>query len=155
MDEDQTRSSSAQALAPDVPAEGVGGRQADPPPPPGGGGYQDIRSILNFRAGDMRIDDLKKMGLPSRHLRVAECIGVDAYLRLWALVGTDADFLNRHGYIELKMRPFRSFLRFQRNRHIQALAAAGAGAEEIRQRVQVELCELLSRRHILRVMAKK
>lgn len=88
-------------------------------------------------------------------MRLAQEIGVDAYLALWSRVGTDDAFLNRHGYIELKMRPFRSFLRYQRNRHIKALAAAGMRAEAIRKQVQIDLCERLSKRHILRVMAKK
>lgn len=154
MDDIQKRSSDQPAAALHAPAQGVGGRQPSPPTPLQGGGYQDIRTILNFCAGDMRIEDLKKMGLPARHLQLAEAMGIDAYLAMWRFVGSSVDFLNRCGYVELKMRPYKSFLRYQRNRLIQSLAGAGLLRSEIRRILKSDLGENLSTRHISRVIRR-
>ncbi|MFN2309672.1 MAG: hypothetical protein ABR553_08035 [Gammaproteobacteria bacterium] len=93
------------------------------------------------------------MGMHPRWLRIAEEIGIDAFLSMWRLL--DENPPNMPGStVYVSMPRFTRFLRYQRNRFIEALVVAGVGSPEIKKRVAVELCEDVSVRHIDRISAK-
>lgn len=138
------------------PGEPLGGRR--PPAGPGhvGGGYQGTRTAPNVLAlpgasGDAHLDELRAMGLPRLWLRVAELIGVEAFLTMWRTLDADPAAHGDRGDLEVRLRPFRSYLRYQRNRYIEALAGANLDVKEIRARVEAELGESISPRHIARI----
>lgn len=141
-------------------AEGVGGRQANPPPPPGGGGYLNICKILNFQATgdpkkiDPRLDELKKMGLQHGWIRVAEEIGFDAFLIVWRILDADPASYGGGGRLEIPLRAYSAYLRYQRNRYIETLTEMGYDAKEIRERLKEQLRERISLRHISRIQKR-
>lgn len=91
------------------------------------------------------------MGLARTHLQVAAEIGVDAFLAMWRIYDGDQAYCTDKGDLEIRMRPYRSYLRYQRNRFIEALIAQGLTQGEIQKRVKEDLCEKVSTRHISRV----
>lgn len=91
------------------------------------------------------------MGLPAAQLRIARAIGVDAFLTVWRMLDEEPAYRTDKGDLQVTMRPFRSYLRYQRNRFIEALFAQGLDREQIRERVRLELCETLSKSHINRL----
>lgn len=141
-------------------AVGVGGRQGDSVRPPGGGGYLDICTVLNFappgeqKKRDPRMEELKKMGLQQSWLRVAEEIGVDAFLRTWRILDGDPGNYGDSGRLKIPLRRYSSYLKFQRNRYIETLMQANCSAQEIRERLKRQLCEQISLRHISRIQKK-
>lgn len=156
------RTYSDQALTPSKGAQGVGGRQAEAPPPPGGGGYLDTCGFFKFRPPaeqkkrDPRLDELSAMGMPRTWLQVAEAIGVDAFLAMWRIL--DADETLRDGkenMVQAYIRPYRSYLRFQRNRYIETLAALKVPCATIRDMLKRQLGEEISERHISNLANKK
>jgi len=140
--------------------QGVGGRQAAPPPPAGGGGYLDICSVFKFRAADdqrkrdPRLDELISMGLPRTWLQVAETIGIDAFLAMWRILDAD-ESLHEDNMVQAHLRPYRSYLRFQRNRYIETLAALRVPCATIREMLKSQLGEEISERHIFNLANKK
>lgn len=136
--------------------QGVGGRRPPAPPPPGGGGYLDICTGLKLLPGDApdrdpRLDELRSMGLPSVWLRIAAAVGVDAFLATWRILDSEPAFRSDDGDLDIRMRSFRSYLRYQRNRYIESLCSAGMTAREIQEAVHRHLCERISIRHISRI----
>jgi len=140
--------------------QGVGGRQDEPPPPAGGGGYQDICGVFKFRPGDApkkrdpRLDELIAMGMPRTWLQVAEAIGVDAFLQMWRILDAD-ESLHEDNMVQAHLRPYRSYLRFQRNRYIETLAALRVPTSTIRDMLKRQLGEEISERHIFNLANKK
>lgn len=140
--------------------EGVGGRHQASTPPPGGGGYPDNGAISELplgakknRGADPRLDELRDMGMRPRWIQIAEEIGVDAFLRLWRLL--DENPPNMPGStVYVSMPRFTRYLRYQRNRFIEALVTAGVGSTDIRRKIKSELSEEVSVRHIDRISAK-
>lgn len=158
---------SDQALTPSKGAHGVGGRQAEAPSPPGGGGYLDTCGFFKIRPAedpkkrDPRLDELSAMGMPRTWLQVAETIGVDAFLQMWRILDAD-DAMLANGHlrgagmvIEVRLRPYRSYLRFQRNRYIETLAALKVPCATIRDMLKRQLGEEISERHISNLTNKK
>lgn len=96
--------------------------------------------------------ELRKMGLPAVHLRVAEAIGYDAFVTAWKIYDADPFVERDEGVMVINLRSFRAYLRYQRNRYVEALAALGMSWRDIQRRVKEELCEKVSRRHITRLM---
>lgn len=138
------------------PGSGVGARHGHPAPQAGGGGYQGTRGVskfANFAFGDRdpRIDELRTMGLQARWIRIAEAIGVDAFLAMWRILDADPSVRTDKGDLEVTLRPYSSYLRFQRNRYIESLVGQGLGPREIQEAVKRELCEVISLRHISRL----
>lgn len=136
-----------------LPGQGVGGRQAPGPALAGGGGYLGSRTGQKFEkiARDPRLDELRTMGLPAYWLRVAEAIGAEAFLQMWRILDAEPSIQGERSDLEMRLRPYRSYLRYQRNRYIEALCAAGLSVNEIQERVQADLCERISLRHISRI----
>lgn len=91
------------------------------------------------------------MGLARTHLRVAEEIGVDAFLTMWRIYDADQAYRTEKGDLQITMRSYRSYLRFQRNRLIEALHASGKSVKEILAVVKADLCERVSPRHVYRL----
>ncbi len=139
-----------------APVEGVGGRHGSRSPTGQGGGYQDICTALNTpleKKSDARLAELRDVGLSRVWLTVAEVIGVDAFLDAWKVLDQQATHINP-GQREIYVPLFASYLRFQRNRFILALADHGTSVDEIRRKVRTVLCEDISARHITRILAK-
>lgn len=149
-------------LLPDAPTPGVGARQAAPGLPIQGGGYQDVCTVLEFQkkpagaeksapARDPRLDDLQRMGLPGVWLEVAETIGVDAFLATWRIIDADPACWHNDTILRVRLRPYRSYLRYQRNRFIESLVAQGMKPAEVQARIRQQLGEDISHRHITRL----
>ena len=153
-----TRRAELRALGHDAKPQGVGGRRAPVEIPTGGGGYLGTCTVLNFEipvpknnCDDARINELRIMGLPTILIHCAELLGFEAFLLLWRTLDAEPSLRTNKGDLAIRMRPFRSYLRFQRNRYIETLAGAGMDIREIQEQLRRELCEKVSCRHILRI----
>lgn len=144
------------AAAPvDASAQGVGGRQGGSLSSLEGGGYQDVYTPQGFifkKNGDPRIDELRAMGLGKKWIEIAERIGVDAFLEVWQIL--DSGGASHREEVRIYIPAFNTYLRFQRNRLIVALAEQGHDDVSIQQSLRKHLCEEISRRHITRIVAK-
>lgn len=148
MPTDRRSASGAACTAP----PGVGGRQAQAAPSRGGGGYLDGCTPPEVAGPpDLRLRELAEIGLSATWLGVARLLGYDAFVAMWRLLSSDPVLRNDDDQIELRLRPFRSYERYQRNRYIDTLVAAGLKPSEIHAMVHTELGEKLSYRHIKRL----
>ena len=120
----------------------------------------DICTVFKFRAADgqkkrdPRLDELSSMGLPRTWLQVAEAIGIDAFLQMWRILDAD-ESLHEDNMVQAHLRPYRSYLRFQRNRYIETLAALRVPCATIREMLKRQLGEEISERHIFNLANKK
>ena len=133
---------SDQGLTQSKPPQGVGGRQAAP------------RAADGQKKRDPRLDELSSMGLPRTWLQVAEAIGIDAFLQMWRILDAD-ESLHEDNMVQAHLRPYRSYLRFQRNRYIETLAALRVPCATIREMLKRQLGEEISERHIFNLANKK
>ena len=136
-------------------AQGVGARQGDLFPDAGGGGYLNGCTNSKLLEG-AKLRELADMGLPDVWLRVADAIGYDNFLQLWRILETAAEHREirrseNESMIEVQLRRFTSFKRYQRNRWIEALASGGMPNAAIQQAVKHRLGEKLDRSHIRRL----
>lgn len=97
------------------------------------------------------------MGIQAPWLRIAEAIGPDAFLTVWRIADTEPMFrltggAAERGYLQMRLRPFKAWHRYQRNRYIEALAGSGKSPAEIQEAVRLNLCEKISLRHISTLM---
>lgn len=137
----------------------VGGRQGRGATPAVGGGYLETCTVLKFSARppeakknrDPRMDELERMGLPRVWLDVAEEIGIDPFLSMWRILDADPSMRHKEGFLQINLKLYRSYLRYQRNRYIEALAARGYKPIEIQRELSRQLCESVSLRHISRL----
>lgn len=156
-DEREKRSSQPGAGVDELPdLHLVGGRHGLSPAAIGGGGYLGNRGasmshMADAAARDPRLAELERMGIARTHLRVAAEIGVDAFLTMWRIYDEDPAYRTDKGDLQITMRSYRAYLRFQRNRFIEALHASGKSVTEILARVKLELCEQVSKRHVYRL----
>lgn len=144
--------------------EGVGARRRPTASPGRGGGYQKNRKIFEIRpeeknAPDPRLDELAAMGLAEYWLKVAEYLGVDAFLGMWRILDANRNTIpqskgNGCNSMAPSLRPYSGYLRFQKNRFVENLAAQGVPPKEIQRRVQQQLCENISIVHIWRLANK-
>ena len=138
--------------AADGRGDGVGGRQGDPACGLDGGGYLDICTEQGLGFGDEpQVREFRAMGLPKVWMDAVRLLGPAKFLELWRLLDRP-ELIESEGRLRMTMPRFRQFLRFQRNRYIQALAHDGHGAQEIQARVHDELGERISVRHVQRLM---
>lgn len=134
-----------------APGQGVGGRRPGSPRRRRGGGYLNERTSSKDWEG-ARLRELEVMGLQSVWLEVARAIGYDHFMVLWQILDrTVAMRSESESMIELQLRRLASYHRFQRNRFIESLAAAGLADRQIREALQAELGERLSLSHISRL----
>ncbi|UUZ68044.1 hypothetical protein LP416_27650 [Polaromonas sp. P2-4] len=99
------------------------------------------------------------MGLPALWIRVAEAIGYDNFLHFWRILDTAAELRevrrsDNESMIEVQLRRYTSFQRYQRNRYIESLAANGLPNAAIQQAVKQQLGENLDRSHIRRLATR-
>lgn len=153
--------------APAPPASpGVGGRRGPAPAPAIRGGYPDNCNVFEFdvgvkkiAAGDPRLGELATMGLPDYWLQVAEYLGVDAFLGMWRILDANRDSIpaskcSGANSMAPTLRTYSNYLRFQKNRFVETLAAQGVEPREIQKRVETQLCETISIVHIRRLTQK-
>lgn len=100
------------------------------------------------------------MGISDAWLRIAETIGADAFLAFWRIADSEPSFrivggAIERGYLQMRLRPFKAYHRYQRNRYIEALAASGMSPAAIQEAVALNLCEKISLRHISTLMKKR
>jgi hypothetical protein len=90
------------------------------------------------------------MGLGKAWLEVAATIGVDAFLAMWRVL--DAYPANWHdsGTLRISIRRYSGYLRFQRNRYIEALGGQQPplSIDEIRRRVWIAFGEKFSKNYL-------
>lgn len=133
-------------------AGGVGARQRRSTGRAGGGGYLNGCTPSELRA-DVRLRELAEIGLSATWLSVAQLLGYDQFVAMWRLLSSDPALRNDDDQIELRLRPFRAFERYQRNRYIATLVQAGIKPSDIHAMVRQDLGEKLSYRHIKRLAA--
>ena len=100
---------------------------------------------------DPRLNELREMGLPRAWVEVGEAIGVDALMKTWRILDRDQSSHSENGRMLVPMRRYSTFLRYQRNRYIEALNSQGMKPKEIREKINAQLGEQLSICHILRI----
>ncbi len=93
------------------------------------------------------------MGLPRAWLDVARLSGPQLFLEIWRALDRP-ELIENEGRLRMTMPRFRRYQRYQRNRYVQALAAEGHKWEEIRDLVERDLGERISRRHVVRLMKR-
>ncbi|MNV83546.1 hypothetical protein D3C71_1773600 [compost metagenome] len=99
--------------------------------------------------------ELAEMGLPQVWLDVAREIGYEPFMRMWRVLDSAVEMRSEsESMIEVQLRRFSSFQRYQRNRFIEALVNMGLSTTEIQNRVKRELGEELSVRHLVRLAAR-
>lgn len=140
---------------------GVGGRQSQPPTSPQGGGYLNVYTPFKPRLGglkkiarDPRLDELRQMGLHATWQRVAEEIGVDAFLAMWRIVDQEEQWHHVKGTLVIPLRHYASYTKFQRNRFINDLFDSGLSMEQIRRRLLTAYGETVDSSHITRIVKK-
>jgi hypothetical protein len=135
----------------------VGARGAHHDGAGGGGGYLKIcgpaKSGDAVSPRDPRLDELERVGLPRLWLSVAERVGFDAWMDVWRMLSADRSRERDEGGLRMpKLRDFDSYLRYQRNRYIEALARQGMEPSDIRKMVERNLGEHLDDSHVERLV---
>lgn len=135
----------------------VGARGAHQDGADRGGGYLKICGSAKPGAAvvprDPRLDELEKVGLPRLWLSMAERVGFDAFLDVWRMLSADRSRERDEGGLRMpKLRDFDSYLRYQRNRYIEALARQGMEPADIRKMVERNLGEHLDDSHVERLV---
>lgn len=159
----QTRSSSEEMTDSDGQIDWVGGRQGQTSTLGGGGGYQDNCTHGGFQDGgsggkaDPRINELREMHIGRKWIQIAETIGFDNFMAMWAIL--DEDNIKNDGLscdrVRIWVPVFKRYLRYQRNRYILSRAADGdASPQDLQAEIKKLLSESLSIHHIKRIMEK-
>lgn len=131
--------------------QGVGARQGTPARPGRGGGYLD-ECMPSQLSSDARFRELEEMGLPGIWLTLAHAIGYDHFMTMWRVLDAAQEMHSESGsMIELQMRRYSSFKRYQRNRFVETLVDMGLSDTAIKERLRCELGEELSISHIGRL----
>lgn len=134
----------------------VGARQAGGRAAGSGGEYLEMCGAQNFcPSNDPRLDDLRRMGLPRAWLMVAETVGVDAWLEVWRRLSADETLLHDGGQRMPKLRSYDAYLRYQRNRYIEALASRGMSVSQVARAVARNLREPLDEKHVVKIMRRR
>lgn len=139
----------------DISQGGVGARRARRGPRRRGGGYLNERTSREPWE-EAKIRELEVMGLPVVWLEVARTIGYDQFLTMWQLLDRSLQLRSEsESMIEVKLRRWSSFQRFQRNRFIEHLVRAGFDDRAIQDMVRGQLGEKLSLSHIFRLADRR
>lgn len=129
---------------------GVGGRRRPRPVRKGGGGYLNGRTATELRA-DPRLRELAEIGLAAHWLAIAEIAGYETFLAIWRSLSANPALRDDDNQIELRLRPFRAFERYQRNRYIETLVATGLQHRQVHEMLLRDLGERLSYRQVKRL----
>lgn len=139
----------------------VGARQAGKPDPTGGGEYLEMCGSQNFKSpnADPRFEELRKLGLPRAWLLIAETVGFDAWLEVWRRLSSEEfnGWVRRDtgGTRMPTLRSYESYLRYQRNRYIEALAARNMSVKQVARAVARNLREPLDESHVAKIMHRR
>lgn len=95
--------------------------------------------------------ELSEIGLASHWLAIAEIVGYEPFLALWRRLSSDPALRDDDNQIELRLRPFRAFERYQRNRYIETLVATGLQHRQVHEMLVRDLGERLSYRQVKRL----
>lgn len=138
-----------------VHGEGVGARQGQTEPPAGGGGYLDECTTSELWT-EARYRELSDMGLPQVWLHVAREIGYDRFMAMWRILDAALELRSdSDSMIEVQLRRYASFQRYQRNRFIESLVSMGLTPPQIQRKVREDLGEKLSLPHIRRLAKRR
>lgn len=95
------------------------------------------------------------MGLRRTFIDIAEQIGFDNFMTVWRLLDDDPTFVEQGpSGLRVVMRRFSAWERYQRNRYMEALFKAGLSDDEVLERLQLQLRENLTKRHVERIREK-
>ncbi len=137
-----------------VDVRGVGARHGEANSPARGGGYLNGCNAPQVWE-EAKFRELAEMGLPQIWLTVARDIGYDNFMVMWRRLDAAIEFRSdAESMIEVQLRRYSSFQRYQRNRFIEALAPFFTNTE-IKVRVKRELNEDLSLNHVRRLANKR
>lgn len=75
-------------------------------------------------------------------------IGVENFFAMWKYLSSRPELINDDNQIEIQMRRFASYLKYQRNRYIETLVRSGLRPTEVRQVIRRDLGENLTVRHV-------
>jgi hypothetical protein len=103
------------------------------------------------------MDELAAMGMQEYWLNVAEYLGVDAFLGMWRVLDSNQHKIPKgKGALSMSLilRPYSNYVRYQKNRFVESLAAQGVPTKEIQRRVKQQLCENISIVNINRLARK-
>lgn len=131
---------------------GVGGRQGGSGPRQGGGGYLNGRTPPEFRK-DIRLRELSEIGLSKIWLDIAAAVGYDQFIGIWKNISSKPELRDDSNQVALTIRPFRAYERYQRNRYIDTLVAAGLRPSQVHEVVRHDLGENLTVSQITRLCA--
>lgn len=162
MTDDNEKRSGTPGIAHPLPARpGVGGRQAQPDTTTRGGGYPNVCTAfkplhggLKKIARDPRLDELRQMGLHATWQKVAAEIGMDAFLAMWRIVDQEQQWHHPKGTLEIPLRHYASYLKFQRNQFIKDLHGRGLSEKQIQYRLGHAFGETIDPSHIKRIARK-
>lgn len=143
----------APAIGSPSPPPPLGARHAIPPPPGSGGGSRNECNGSGFAVrapGDARIDELRRSGVGRVWLTVADAIGYETFLVVWRTLAAQPEVADERHRVYVPR--WHSFLRYQRNLLVRAMARAGATPEEIQAAVAREIGEMMSRTHVCRLV---
>ena len=165
MNDHETRSDDSAGVQLDwvggVTREGVGDRHTPLQGPQGGGGYLNECISSEVPIGDwdaLKIRELETMGLPQVWLDIARSVGYDAFVEMWRRMDAAAESgpFKRidGGMIEMQLRGFHGFKRYQRNRFVGARAMRGMNVDQIRDEVRTKLGERLTPNHTYRLTSR-
>lgn len=94
--------------------------------------------------------------MPRVWLDVAEAIGVDAFLCMWRILDREQSMhTDSESQIEVRLRRYRSYQRYSRNRYVEALFRQGLNARQIQHLLLQQLCETTCISNILRLRPKR
>ncbi|WP_267391300.1 hypothetical protein [Snodgrassella sp. B3088] len=141
-------------------SNGVGGRQASINASTRGGGYLQTYRFSEFRKSDLpskkdpRLLSLREIGLNATLQKIAATIGVDNFLKMWAILDNDESTHSDSGALNLHIRSFSAWTRYERNRLIKFLAGQGLSNREIAKVVADQFNERLDLSYISRLSRK-
>lgn len=120
-----------------------------------GGGYPDECTSPDVWE-EAKIRELAAMGLPGVWLEVVRAIGYEPFLAVWRILDRAVDMRSdSESMIEVQLRRYESFRRYQRNRFIETLVTMGFRDRDIRTMVAEQLGEKLSGSQIHRLAARR
>lgn len=96
------------------------------------------------------------MGLPGYWLEVLALVGYEKFIGVWRILDRAVEARSdTDSMIEVKLRRYSSYRRYQRNRFIEGLVAMGYNDREIRSAVEAQLDEKLSVSQIHRLASRR
>lgn len=144
-------------------AQRVGARPDTPTLPCHGGGYLNTYRFCEFEKAvshkkrtDPRLQTLRAIGLNKTLLEIADAIGVDNFLTMWEMLDSENQLRTDSGGLAIKIRSFRSYKRYLRNRHLFLMHqnCQASGMKKLSARARESLGESIDPSHIYRILMR-